>query len=137
MGVASLPLAMTVGGHSSMWLFIMWSEIIVAELAGDLQNSMRPVLPRTVCGARGAGHQLQRGRCKGAVLAARWSEASITMLTPTGPAALLTHVLPGAPPPVVRSRVGTCAAAAAAILAACLSWASVRPVTLRFTDDCH
>ncbi len=43
------------------------------------------------------------------MLAARWSEASITMLTPTGAAALLTHMLPGAPAPVVRSRVGTCA----------------------------
>ena len=53
-----------------------------------------------------AGRLLQAARCPAAVLAARWSEASITMLTPAGGAVLLTHLVPGAPHPVVRLRVG-------------------------------
>ena len=54
----------------------------------------------------GAGRLLQSARCPVPVLAARWSEASITMLTPGGGAILLTHLVPGAPHPVVRLRVG-------------------------------
>ena len=53
-----------------------------------------------------AGRLLQAARCPAPVLAARWSEASITMLTPAGGAVLLTHLVPGAPHPVVRLRVG-------------------------------
>jgi hypothetical protein len=53
-----------------------------------------------------AGRLLQAARCPAPVLAARWSEASITMLTPAGGAILLTHLVPGAPHPVVRLRVG-------------------------------